>query len=191
MVKKEILIIESKKKIYKFNVISINENKIEFNTYSHSIKKTVNVDLDLIKYSLNKLNSTFSKIEVESPESRKKISEKIIDYTEFIEIINHSNQIEEALLQMMSLIWNNKWIMNFAYAKNTIKKFLSDYGAKSEVCKCYYLLLFLLESVEKVKFKDNYQNSKEINLLDWELDNFNYLDYLENDDELVLDFIIQ
>ena len=65
MVNKEILIIESKKNIYKFNVISINDNKIQFNTYSHSIKKIAEVDLDLIKSTLNKLNSKYTKIEIE------------------------------------------------------------------------------------------------------------------------------
>ena len=143
MVNKEILIIESKKNIYKFNVISINDNKIQFNTYSHSIKKIAEVDLDLIKSTLNKLNSKYTKIEIESPENRKKISEKIADYTEFIEIINHDKQVDEALIQMISLIWNNKWILNFNFTKNTIKKFLSDYCNKIEVCKNIYIITYL------------------------------------------------
>ena len=97
---------------------------------------------------------------------------------------------------MISLIWNNKWILNFNFTKNTIKKFLSDYCNKIEVCKCYYLFLFSLESIEKIKTSVNNQNSKEITLLDWELDNCNYIDYskhvdLEEQPGIVLDFIFQ
>ena len=92
----------------------------------------------------------------------------------------------------MTLIWNNKWILNFNFTKNTIKKFISDNCNKFEVCKCYYLFLFSLISIEKIKTIANNQNSKEMNLLDWELDNSNYIDYsIKQDDDIVLDFIFQ
>jgi len=182
MVSTETLIIKNRKKIYKFNVLSINDTTVEI------YKKKVSIDTDLLKETLNKLYSIYTKTYIESDESKEQLSEKLVDYMEFIEIINHDKQVEKALIQMVSLIWNNKWILNSNFTKNKIKKFLSDTIKKIDICKYYYMLLFSLDSIEKIKEDQEDKYNKEETELDWELDNCFYKDYEEED--FIMDFIL-
>lgn len=182
MVSTETLIIKNRKKIYKFNVLFINDTTVKI------YKKEVNIDTDLLKETLNKLYSIYTKIYIESDKSKEQLSEKLVDYMEFIEIINHDKQVEKALIQMVSLIWNNKWILNFNFIKNKIKKFLSDTIEKTDICKYYYMLLFSLDSIEKIKENQEDKYNKKETELDWELDNCFYKDYEEED--FIMDFIL-
>jgi len=179
MSESELLTIKSKNKLYKFNVVSIEDKKIEFKTKNIS---SITIDKDDVVINLNKLNSGYFDSTENNINNKKKISDKIVDYIEFIQIINNDNQINTALEQMMLLIWNNMWILKFKFIEYRIRKFIFKYS------KIYFFLLFSLYSEEEIKINKidedrNYNNSD----IDWELDNFNFSEYIINDE--IYDFI--
>ena len=73
--------------------------------------------------------------------------EKIVDYIEFIQIINNENQIKKAFEQMILLIWNNMWILNFKFIEYKIKKFFIKYVGKFLLSEIYYLNTTNINSV--------------------------------------------
>ena len=174
----KLITLKSKNKLYKFRIVSINEKKIEFKI--NNFTKIINKDEVII--NLNKLNSNYLDSVDNNIDNKKKISDKIADYIEFIQIINNDNQINTALEQMMLLIWNNMWILKFKFIEYKIRKFIIKYS------KIHFFLLFCLESEEEIKINNfdsdkNYNNSD----IDWELDNFNYTEYIINKE--IYDFI--
>jgi len=174
----KLITLKSKNKLYKFRIVSINEKKIEFKI--NNFTKIINKDEVII--NLNKLNSNYLDSVDNNIDNKKKISDKIADYIEFIQIINNDNQINTALEQMMLLIWNNMWILKLKFIEYKIRKFIIKYS------KIHFFLLFCLESEEEIKINNfdsdkNYNNSD----IDWELDNFNYTEYIINKE--IYDFI--
>lgn len=178
-----------KNKIYTFKIISSDSKFINFRYTNLIHPKEIQIDIKILKEILIKLNSRVSGILSKSKTNSDYIIEKVTDYIEFIKLINFNLQIEEALLQMILLVWNHKWILKNDIIELKIKDFLISLFQTNSNSRYYYFLLFKLESIKKNKNEIKY-NEFEVNLdeIDYELDNLNYVDY-NDDSNNYLEFI--
>ena len=174
--------LEINNKIYNFSCDSNENDKINFSYLSKFTYNSKQIKLSEFKNTFSKLLTLYCDKKIDSFENRSEITDKLVDYMEFIQIINYELQIQEALLQMISLIWNNNWVLKIEYTKLSLKNFLVKMFDKSEVAKHYYIIMFLFDSIHEKKVKEEYNFDLDLDDIDFELDN-NSTQYLESDDE--------
>jgi len=182
--------LEINKMIYQFKIELDDISKIEFRydkifTYENcSLEKQ---DLKLIFKNLLSLKNDFNY----NLENKSLIIEQIEDHMQFIDVILFSSQIDKALYQLASILWNNLWIFkNNDYFELKVKDFLVKLFDKHKISKYLYFLIFNYVSKKEI----NESELKEIDFdnniddIDYELDNINYSEY-KTDSDLSLDFL--
>ena len=158
-------------RIYNFYCDSIESNKIYY-SYLSKFKYNKNlIDINQFKNTFSKLLTIYCDKKEDSFENRRDVTDKLVDYMEFIQIINYDLQIQEALSQMMSLIWNNDWVLKIEYTKLSVKNFLVKMFDNSEVAKHYYVIIFLFDSINEKEKKIEYDHDINLDEIDFELDN--------------------
>ena len=171
------LIVTFKKKNYKFNCLEVLDTTIIYNTKILNLGK-ITIDLNEINRYLNILSKNYEFIDDSI------IDKKIVEYIEFIEIMQYNHQILKAKEQLMILIWKNltKSLKNVA-----VKNFFEKNIRKMDDLKYYYFIFNNLVDIEIYKeINKSYSTSE----FDWYLDNIGMdeNDYPENN--IVLDFVI-
>ena len=179
--------LEFKKVIYKFKINSENKDSIEFNYTKMINSNCCSINKKQLNSTLNNLLSCkfYLWIVNKSDTSNNKvvINQQIEDHINFIDVIMFSSQLEKAIYQLAIILWNNTWIFyNNDYLELKLKRFFTKLFDNHEITKHIYFLLFNLESSAN-KLEQNLDIDFDINIddIDFELDNSNYLEFDEID----------
>ena len=173
--------LEINNKIYNFNCDSIENNVVSYSYLSKFTYYFSQIKYNEFKNTFSKLLSMYSEQKINTFENKKEITEKIVDYMEFIQIISYELQIQEALSQLISLIWNNLWVLKIEYTRLSLKNFLVKMFDQHEVAKHYYIIIFLFDSIHKKEIKKEIDFDLNLDDLDFELDNVSHQDYSSED----------
>lgn len=181
------------KMIYQFNVESKDIDTINF-TYSKIFTNhTCNINKDLTELTLKiLLSSNYDSVKkLENNLNNKEIiTQQIEDHINFIEVILFSSQVEKALYQLTSILWNNLWIFKKNdYLELKIKDFFVKLFDNHLITKYMYFIIFNYQS-SRPKIIDKKEIELDINIddIDYELDNINYSEF-NDENHLSLDFL--
>ena len=153
------LIVTFKKKNYKFKCSEIKTDTIIYNTRFLNVKSYL-IDINQINRYL-KILSNYEFID------NSIINKKIVEYIEFIEIMQYNHQILKAKEQLMILVWNN---LNESLKNVEITNFKKNID-KMEDLKYYYFIFNNLLEIESCK---EINKSYTLSEYDWELDNIGH-----------------
>lgn len=177
--------LEINKIIYKFKIDLQDQSNIEYRYY-----KIFNYDNCLIQKKIlettlkNLISCKFESIC--NLDNRLLILEQIEDHMQFIQVILFSSQVDKALYQLATVLWNNLWIFEKNdYLELKVKDFFVKLFDNHQISKYIYFLIFNYQSIrEKIEIDFDIN----IDDIDYELDNINYSEYKE-DNEFNLDFL--
>lgn len=183
--------LEFKRIIYKLKINSENKDNIVFNYTKIINSNSCSINKKQLYSTLNNLLSCKFDLWIvnKSDTSNNKvlINQQIDDHMHFIDVIMFSSQLEKAIYQLAIILWNNKWIFNNNdYLELKLKRFFTKLFDKNEITKYIYFLLFNLESSTN-KLEKNLDIDFDINIddIDYELDNNNYLEFDEIDYDII------
>ena len=179
--------LEINKIIYLFKIELEDQSNIEFRYYKILTYDNCSIQKKILETTLKNLLSC--KYEsIYNLDNRSLILEQIEDHMQFIDVILFSSQVDKALYQLATILWNNLWIFEKNdYLELKVKEFFVKLFDKHQISKYIYFLIFNYQSSrEKIEDKEI---DFDINIddIDYELDNINYSEY-KKDNEFSLDF---
>lgn len=185
-------ILEINKMIYCFEIESKDIETINYSYYKIFTNRICNLNKNIIESTFKNLLSfnydAANKLE-NNINNRKIIIEQIEDHINFIDVILFSSQVEKALYQLSSILWNNLWIFKKNdYLELKVKDFFIKLFDKHDVTKYMYFFIFNYLS-SKLKIEEKKEINFDINIddIDFELDNINYTEF-NDENKFTLDF---
>ena len=167
-----------KKKNYKFKCSESKGGTIIYNIKFLNVS-SYSIDVNEINRYLKILSQNYEFID------NSIINKKIVEYIEFIEIMQYNHQILKAKEQLMILIWNN---LNEVFKNLEIISFFKKNMDKMEDLKYYYFIFSNLIEIEPcIEINKSYTLSE----YDWELDNIGHDEGNFPEESFILDFIIR
>lgn len=182
--------LEINKIIYQFKIDLHNKSNIEYRYYKIFNYDNCSIQKKILESTLkNLLSCNYDSIY--NFENRTFIIEQIEDHMQFIDVILFSSQIDKALYQLATILWNNLWIFEKNdYLELKVKDFFVKLFEKHQISKYIYFIIFNYQFSRKQIESQSKEIDFDTNIddIDYELDNINYSEYKENN-EFNLDFL--